>query len=142
MARITFTALIVALLVGTATWATSNDTQIHSVATATEPRDANGNTALMIAAAMGDTTAVRSLIKDGANVNATGRIGNTALIFAAQEGHNQIVELLVAAGADIDAANDYGSTARKLAAGYGHRAMIELFEQQPEMQKALFAGLF
>lgn len=144
MARIIFTALTVALLVGTATRATSNNsaTETRPVATVTETRDDNDNTALMVAAAMGETETVRTSIADGANVNAIGHIGNTALIFAAQEGHAGIVELLVAAGADIDAANDYGTTARKLAAGYGHREMTELFEAQPEMQKPLIAGIF
>ena len=83
--------------------------------------DTNNNTDLMVAAATGNAAAVQTLIANGADVDAKGRIGNTALIYAAQEGHTQIVELLIAAGANATAANDFNATAHNLAKGHGHR---------------------
>ena len=98
---------------------------------AAEITDAHGNTALMVAAATGDTTAVEQLIDDGAEVNAQGRIGNTALIYAAQEGHTRVVEILVEAGAAVEMRNDFNATAYKLALGHGHSRIVEIIESAP-----------
>ncbi len=90
--------------------------------------DANGNTALMVAAAHGDVQQVQNLIDQGAEIDARGRIGNTALIYAAQEGHTEIVETLIEAGADINVYNDYRATADNLAKGHGHRDIAKTLE--------------
>lgn len=145
MARIAITTLTVALLGLVAVRAASNDTSTTANTTEavqTESRDANGNTALMAAAAYGDTYQVRRLIKAGALVNARGRIGNTALLYAAQEGHIEIAHLLIEAGADARAANEYGSTPRSLALGYGHADLVELIDAAPERDSSLLASLF
>lgn len=96
-----------------------------STATADSAVDSHGNTALMAAAAIGDTASVERLLAEGADVNARGRIGNTALIYAAQEGHTSVVEILVKAGARVESRNAYNATARKLALGYGHSEIVE-----------------
>lgn len=87
--------------------------------------DAYGNTALMAAAASGDTATVKYLLGAGARINARSEIGNTALIYAAQEGHERVVQLLVEAGADVQARNYYEATAAKLALGHGHTRIAE-----------------
>jgi ankyrin repeat protein len=114
--------LLFAALVALASSASASDTNTI------DNRDADGNTALMHAAAYGDIEMTRQLVEAGVNIKARGYIGNTALIYAAQEGYVEIVEILVEAGANPDAANDFGSTARKLAAGYGQREIVEIFE--------------
>ena len=98
---------------------------LSTAATAAAPvtqtsADAYGNTALMAAAASGDTATVKYLLGAGAQINARSHNGNTALIYAAQEGHERVVQLLVEAGADIQARNYYDATAAKLALGHGH----------------------
>ncbi|MFT5483699.1 MAG: ankyrin repeat protein [Halieaceae bacterium] len=103
-------------------------------------RDGNNNTALMSAAAYGETEIARNLIARGTDVNARGYIGNTALIFAVEEGHTAIARMLIEAGANPDANNDYGNTARTLAKGYGQREIVELFETTPlQTRPALLA---
>ena len=62
-------------------------------------RDASGQTALMRAAASGDTGAVRRLIAVGAKLDAVDRQGNTALTLARAAGHKDIVKMLRSAGA-------------------------------------------
>lgn len=149
MARFTFTTLTIALLAFVAVRAASTgaETIYAPLEIAAEEnkevRDANGNTALMVAAAYGDKDRVRALLAAGAAVDARGYIGNTALIFATQEGQEEIAQILVAAGADPDASNDYGTTARKLAAGYGQREIVAAFDATPAQRSAnLVAGLF
>ncbi|MBR0257558.1 MAG: ankyrin repeat domain-containing protein [Synergistaceae bacterium] len=57
----------------------------------------------------GDTQAVITAIKDGANVNAaTGNDSMTPLMYAAKNGHVDTVKVLISAGADIHAKNTGG----------------------------------
>jgi len=106
-------------------------------------RDENNNTALMSAAAYGQTEIARDLIARGTDVNARGYIGNTALIFAVEEGHVEIARMIIEAGANPDASNDYGNTARTLAKGYGQRELVELFETTPvQTRPTLLATAF
>ncbi len=65
-------------------------------------RDAHGLTALVAAALQGDTAQVKSLLAQGAQVNATAADGRTALIAAAQSGKIDTVAALMAAGAHLD----------------------------------------
>jgi ankyrin repeat protein len=58
---------------------------------------------LHIAARAGDLAKLRTLIEEGANVNAKNMCGETALHYAAERGHKEVVELLIAKGADINA---------------------------------------
>jgi ankyrin repeat protein len=53
---------------------------------------------LLDAVNRGDTETVKTLIAQGADVNATADFGRTALIEAATEGHTDIVQLLKQAG--------------------------------------------
>jgi hypothetical protein len=135
MTRFTFTSLVMALLAFVAVRAGSTNTidrPLTVAASQAEMRDADGNTALIVAAAYGDKDRVRALIDCGVAVEARGYIGNTALIFATtQEGHDEIAQMLLVVGADPDVSNDYGTTARKLAIGYGHRTISVAIDAAP-----------
>ncbi len=61
-------------------------------------------------AARGDLVTVRSLLAQGADVNAKDKNGNTALIEAARTGKAEVVTALVAASADLNAQNKDGWT--------------------------------
>jgi uncharacterized protein len=72
-----------------------------------------------------DTEALRSLIKQSANVNAPQPDGTTALHWAAHWNDPEAVNLLLRAGANAKAANRYGATPLSEAAALGNAAMIE-----------------
>jgi uncharacterized protein len=73
----------------------------------------------------GDTQAVRSLLKQRADVNAPQGDGATALHWAAYLGDADTTALLTRAGASVDARNNYGITPLALAAGNGNAAVID-----------------
>jgi len=81
-----------------------------------EALNARGESALMLAALVGNSSTVDLLIDKGATLE---KEGWTALHYAASGGHNHIVKKLIAAGADIDALSPNGSTALMLAARRG-----------------------
>ena len=62
-------------------------------------REANGITALMIAADGGNTTIVQALLAHGADVHAATAGGESALVLAREKGFRAIVRLLKQAGA-------------------------------------------
>jgi hypothetical protein len=80
-----------------------------------DARDAQGLTALIVAAAADQATTVKSLLAQGASVNATSADGRTALIAAAQENHIDIVQILISAGANLNAATRGTGTALEVA---------------------------
>ena len=94
-------------------------------------RDANGTTALMIAAACGYPDLAELLLLNNADVRARGYIGNTALIYATQEGHADIARMLVAQGAAPTARNEFGNSATALAAGLGQHDVAATFDSNP-----------
>jgi ankyrin repeat protein len=65
---------------------------------------------LFDAVRLGDALAVRSLIGQGADVNAKGAKGNTPLHEAAWNSDPAVVALLIESGAIVNTANDEGST--------------------------------
>ena len=62
------------------------------------------------AAMQGDRDAVRSLLKQGADVNAAQSDGMTALHWAAMKDDVEMAKMLLYAGANVKAANRYGVT--------------------------------
>lgn len=62
------------------------------------------------AARSGDRAALRALIQEKADVNATAADGTTALHWAAYRDDVESVALLLGAGANVNAANDLGAT--------------------------------
>jgi ankyrin repeat protein len=72
-----------------------------------------------------DTDALRTLIKQRADVNAPQPDGTTALHWAAHWNDLDAVNLLLGAGANAKAANRYGATPLSEAAALGNAAIIE-----------------
>ncbi len=72
-----------------------------------------------------DKAAVRSLIKQGINVNAARADGATALLWAAHFNDLETVDLLLRAGAKVNMADDHGVTPLAQAAENGNVAMVE-----------------
>ncbi len=86
---------------------------------------AASNSPVADAAMAGDTTALRALLQQKANVNAPQPDGATAIQWAAYRNDLQMADLLIAAGADVKLANHDGATPLWLAAENGSAAMIE-----------------
>ena len=82
------------------------------------------NKDLLDSAENGDANKVKSLIKQGANVNAKNDGGWTALMWASDKGHFEIVKYLVK-GADINAKQNNGFTALMLASQSGHFEIVK-----------------
>ena len=75
--------------------------------------------AVIAAAKAGDHEALRTLIADGANVDAPQGDGATALHWAAHLDDADAARLLLDAGAPVNAANDLGATPLWLASTSG-----------------------
>src|ERR1700722_16596214 len=72
-----------------------------------------------------DKVAVRSLLKQKADVNAPQTDGTTPLIWAVRADDLEMTDLLLAAGATVKAANSVGATAFYQASANGNAAIIE-----------------
>jgi hypothetical protein len=91
-----------------------------------EYKDANGETALMLAAKSGRMELAGRLLKKGAAVNAVSAAGDTALHLAAESGHVEVSSLFLDKGAQVNAVNYAGSTALILAAVSGRDDVVSL----------------
>jgi uncharacterized protein len=69
---------------------------------ARDDSELSGKTALIAAAARGQSDLVRELIKRGATVDLKHYSGETALMFAADSGDKSTIEALLSAGADVN----------------------------------------
>jgi len=87
-----------------------------------------GVTPLMLAAKRGDGQVVKSLLKKGADANATSEDGWTALMAASEGGHLAIVKRLLKYGADVNATDEYGWTARMSADLFEQWEVIEFLD--------------
>lgn len=85
-----------------------------------DQRDAEGRTALHVAAANHNDGAANLLIEAGADVNARDGTGRTPLFDAATGGIPEIAEALLAAGADPNVQDLDGGTAISMLAGPRH----------------------
>jgi uncharacterized protein len=72
----------------------------------------------------GDKHAVRALLKQGADVNATDADGTTALLWASYRDDIESADLLIGGGANVNAANDLGATPLWTASLNGSPAMV------------------
>lgn len=84
--------------------------------------NANGETALALAAWRGQLEAVQWLVERGAPVNAPPRQWSP-LHYAVFGGHAAVVDYLMARGADIDARSTNGSSVLMMAVYEGHEAL-------------------
>src|SRR5688572_6909710 len=86
-----------------------------------------GDTRLSIAAMQGDTTGVRTLLQQKADVNAAQGDGTTALHWAAYKDDLEMAQLLIKAGADVKAVTRVGAmTPLCMAAKNGSAAIIDV----------------
>ncbi len=86
---------------------------------------AAGSLTLIDAAKNGNAGAVRTLLAQHADINATEADGSTALHWAVQRNDVAVTDLLLAAGAKADAATRYNITPLALACKNGNAAIIE-----------------
>jgi len=93
------------------------------------------------AAKNGDEAALRALVEEGADVNASAGDGSTALLWVSHRDLPESVELLIEAGADVNRANDLGATALWAAGENGGVAVVELLlEAGADPNRALRHG--
>ena len=83
-------------------------------------------TPLIKASTKGDSSSVKKLISEGANINEPDSAGATALHFATSYGHIDIVKLLIERGADIDKKDGKGYTPLFLAVCGEQASMVQL----------------
>ncbi|CAK9111616.1 unnamed protein product [Durusdinium trenchii] len=86
--------------------------------------DANGTTALHMAAVFEHLEIMELLLEAGADQDAANADGTTALYIAARGGHVEAVRLLLGAGARLDATD--GETPLYIAAQKGHLEVVRL----------------
>ena len=89
-----------------------------------------GKTALMYAAAAGETSFVRALLDKGAAINATDTLDYTALMSAASKGNTEVVQLLLDHRADLSRGNSLKQNAAYLAAYYHHGDTAQVLIQR------------
>ena len=80
---------------------------------------------LVQAAKAQDHSAVRALVTEGADVNATQADGTTALHWAAYWENHETADLLIRLGAGVNAENELGATPLWVSSIHGSAAMIE-----------------
>lgn len=94
-----------------------------------------GLTTLLIAAANGYVSVVRTLLAHGADVNARCTCpellegGWTPLLRAVSSRHQEVAQLLLEKGADVNARNNRGETALELARRYSPGQLVELLKR-------------
>ena len=96
---------------------------------ATALKDRRVMTALMSAASAGHTKVIRTLLDNGADVNALTTYGETALMLAAMRGHTETARVLLINGADVNARDEKGRTALMYAEHLGHTDIVKLLKQ-------------
>ena len=102
---------------------------------------AAGDQRVVVAARAHDVAAVRTLIKQGADVNGRQADGATALHWAAHWDDGEMADLLIGAGADVRAANDLRITPLLLACTDGSAAIVErLLQSGANPHDALSTG--
>jgi ankyrin repeat protein len=85
-----------------------------------------GKSPLMLASEFGHTGTAKTLIENGASVNAQDNQGSGPLFLAAEGGHIDTVTLLLDNGADFNAESREGVTPLMAAAFQGHKPVVEL----------------
>jgi ankyrin repeat protein len=89
--------------------------------------DADGRTALMMAAFEGYTEVVELLLNSGAEVDHRDGAGRTAVMYASSGPFPQTVELLIQSGAQVNRIDTAeGWTALMVAAAEGHQPVVEV----------------
>lgn len=85
---------------------------------------------LMQASIEGNLEEVKSLIRNGADINAKDKYGDTALMGASREGNLEVVKFLVQKGANINVKNEDGNTALMEALGEGNLEVVQYLKSK------------
>ena len=102
---------------------------------------AEGGRPLLDAVRSGDAAAVRTLLRNKADVNAAEADGATALHWASYHDDVEIAGLLIRAGANVNAANDLGVTPLWTASQNGSASMVQaLLQAGANTNAALLKG--
>lgn len=101
---------------------------LPAAASALDEPDADGRTALMLAAERGHDEVVELLLGAGAGIDRVDGAGETALHLAARNGRRETTRLLLRAGADIDVQDSEGRTALYRAIDGRHEEVIEMLQ--------------
>lgn len=104
---------------------TKTFSELLSIGYEVDDADGDGNTPLMIAAALGKSNFLLYLIDLGAEVNRRNYDGVSALHFAASAGHNNIIDILFANDAVINMPDYEGNTPLHYAVKANHRFIVE-----------------
>jgi ankyrin repeat protein len=80
---------------------------------------------LFNAAGKGDLARVKTLLANGADINAKSHNGGTALIWASYFGKPEVVQALIDKGADVNARDTGGQTALFLASQEDHLIIVQ-----------------
>ena len=89
-----------------------------------DEKDRSGSTPLYYASLNGHLDILRSLLDEGANVNAQGGWYGNALQAASERGHEQVVKTLLDKGAEVNAqGGEYGNALQAASVG-GHEQVV------------------
>ena len=88
-----------------------------------------GNTALMVAAKIGDARVLKALLSGNADVNLRNKAGATALMIAAKYDFPHYVSALLKHGADPTIKTNKGYTAATFALGYKRYEIYDLLKK-------------
>jgi ankyrin repeat protein len=103
--------------------------------------DAAGDLRLIQAVRNGDRAAVRSLLSQHVNVNATEPDGASALAWAVHRNDSGLADELIKAGANVNAPNDYGVAPLSLACTNRNAVIVEaLLEAGADPNVKLWSG--
>jgi len=99
-----------------------------------DARDANGKTAMHIAAMEGKVGAMDALLEAGADIESRDRGGRTPLMWAVESNNPAAVKHLLDAGADLEARDETGGTPLMWAAGFGNpETLTAILAADPEL---------
>lgn len=88
--------------------------------------NANGDSAIILAAASGKIGIINLLLENKVDVNTANLTGGTPLVFAAKQGHVEAVKLLLANKAKVNHVTGSANTPLTWAAAGGHTEIVKL----------------
>ena len=100
--------------------------QALAMGSSVDEKNAQGQTALLVAVWKNDIDAAHLLLAAGADVNAKDSIQDSPFLVAGAQGRVDILRMILAHGADLTSTNRFGGTALIPAAEKGHPDAVDL----------------